>query len=227
MISIVIPTYNESEIIGERLAHLENIITPDDELIVVDGMSDDNTADIVRRYTGVTLIISQRARSMQMNAGAEAAGGNCILFLHADVLITEECIHQLREHIGKHGSGWGWFTFKLDSDRLIYRVFEAAANLRNRVTGVPLGDHGIFVSRELFKKTGGYPEIPIMEEIGLVKKLKRYSPGEEIKTPVRASARRFEKGGIWKITITMLVLRIMYCLGISPAKLARFYKSIR
>lgn len=227
MLSIVIPVYNESSIIGERLTQLEEIIAPGDEIIVVDGMSDDSTADIVKGYPGVTLIVSQRSRSTQMNAGAEAAEGEYILFLHADVLITEECILRLKDHFGKKGTGWGWFTFKLDSDKLIYRVFELAANLRDRITGVPLGDHGIFVSRELFKKTGGYPEIPIMEEIGLVKKLKRYSGGEEIKTPVRTSVRRFEKGGIWKTVFTMCILRVMYCLGVSPSKLARFYKNIR
>ncbi len=227
MVSIVIPVYNESMIIGERLEQLVDIITSGDEILVVDGMSEDKTRDIVEQYPGISLLKSARGRAIQMNTGAEKAKGEYILFLHADVLITEKCIMRLKDHIRNNSSDWGWFTFKLDSDRFIYRIMESCANLRDRITGVPLGDHGIFVKRGLFIKTGGYPEIAIMEDIGLVKKLKKYSEGTEIKTPVRTSVRRFEKGGVWKTVFTMCILRFMYCLGVSPTKLAGFYKNIR
>lgn len=227
MISIVIPTYNESAIIERTLKGLIESISLEDEVIVVDGLSEDNTKEIVRKFPRVILITSQRGRATQMNTGAGIAKGEYILFLHADVLINEGCIYMLKNRINKDRIQWGWFSIELDSPRLIYRVLEAGANLRNRITGSPLGDHGIFVRRDVFYRIGGFPEIPIMEDLEFVRKIKAISKGVEIKSSVKTSVRRFEDSGVIRTSLRMWILRILYYLGIPPEKLARYYSHIR
>ena len=227
MISIVIPTYNESLIIESTLIKIRNILCLGDEIIVVDGLSEDDTGRIVEKFSGVQLISSRRGRSTQMNAGANIAKGDYILFQHADVLLDENCLNALRNHIKNSGIVWGWFTFKLDTSGFIYRVLERGSNMRNRLTGIPLGDHGIFVRKDVFHNIGGFPEIPIMEDLEFIKKLKALAKGIEIKTPIVISARRFEKSGFMGTLIKMWILRIFYLFGMSPEKLALYYCDIR
>jgi len=227
MISIVIPTYNESAIIGSTLAKLNEITTSQDEIIVVDGSSEDKTREIAREFPNVILIISRRGRASQMNAGAKIAKGEYLLFLHADVQIDEICLSMLKNRICGNEIQWGWFALTLDSPRFIYRVIEMGANLRNRFTGIPLGDHGIFVKKDMFDIIGGFPEIPIMEDLEFVKKMNIVTNGIEIKSPVKISVRRFEHSGIIRTLSIMWVLKILYYFGVSPERLAKYYRQIR
>ena len=227
MISIVIPTYNESAIIGSTLRRLNEIITSQDEIIVVDGSSVDKTREIAREFPNVILIISRRGRASQMNAGAKIAKGEYLLFLHADVQIDEICLSMLKNRICGNEIQWGWFALTLDSPRFIYRVIEMGANLRNRFTGIPLGDHGIFVKKDMFDIIGGFPEIPIMEDLEFVKKMNIVTNGIEIKSPVKISVRRFEHSGIIRTLSIMWVLKILYYFGVSPERLAKYYRQIR
>lgn len=227
MISIVIPTYNESAIIGGTLERLSEIITPQDEIIVVDGFSEDNTGEIVGEFPGVRLIVSSRGRAAQMNTGAEIAAGVYLLFLHADVQIDENCLSALKCRIAENGVRWGWFTLKLSSPKFIYRVLEMGANLRNRLTGIPLGDHGIFVKKDAFHQAGGFPEIPVMEDLEFVRRMKLIVKGVEIKSPVQISVRRFERTGILKTIFLMWMLRILYYFGASPERLTKYYGNVR
>lgn len=227
MISIVIPTYNESAIIGSTLRRLNEIITSQDEIIVVDGSSEDKTREIAREFPNVILIISRRGRAFQMNAGAKIAKGEYLLFLHADVQIDKICLSMLKNRICGNEIQWGWFALTLDSPRFIYRVIEMGANLRNRFTGIPLGDHGIFVKKDMFDIIGGFSEIPIMEDLEFVKKMNIVTNGIEIKSPVKISVRRFEHSGIIRTLSIMWVLKILYYFGVSPERLAKYYRQIR
>ncbi|MCH8014868.1 MAG: TIGR04283 family arsenosugar biosynthesis glycosyltransferase [Candidatus Dadabacteria bacterium] len=223
----MIPTYNESAIIGSTLTKLNEITTSQDEIIVVDGSSEDNTREIAREFPNVILIISRRGRASQMNAGAKIAKGEYLLFLHADVQIDEICLSMLKNRICGNEIQWGWFALTLDSPRFIYRVIEMGANLRNRFTGIPLGDHGIFVKKDMFDIIGGFPEIPIMEDLEFVKKMNIVTNGIEIKSPVKISVRRFEHSGIIRTLSIMWVLKILYYFGVSPERLAKYYRQIR
>lgn len=227
MISIVIPAYNESAIIGRTLSCLIETISPEDEIIVVDGGSEDATVEIAGWFAGVKVMKSYRGRAAQMNVGAEAARGEYVLFLHADVSMDENCLSALRKEIREDAVPWGWFSITLDSPGFIFRALESGANLRNRVTGTPLGDHGIFARKEIFNKVGGFPEIPIMEDLEFVKRMKSVSEGREIKQPVTISVRRFEGSGIVKTFLTMWILRVLYYSGIPPQKLGQYYPNVR
>jgi len=227
MISIVIPTYNESKIIEDNISRLHQIIDDRDEIVVVDGKSEDNTRDIVRQNKKTNLVISERGRAIQMNAGAKTAKGEYVLFLHADVIISKNSLLLLKDQIKKHSINWGWFTIRLNSSRFVYRVIEHGANIRNRITGVPLGDHGIFVRRDWFLITGGFPEIPIMEEFKFINKLKSMSKGTEIKSPVYISVRRFENYGILRTILLMWSMRLLFRIGVKPVTLAKLYGNQR
>ncbi|HEX3034842.1 MAG TPA: TIGR04283 family arsenosugar biosynthesis glycosyltransferase [Thermodesulfobacteriota bacterium] len=227
MISVVVPTYNESTTIEDTLNKLLKILLPNDEVIIVDGESEDNTQEIVRTFPQVKLISSKRGRAIQMNVGAQKAKNQYLLFLHADNIISSDCLSMLRGEIRSNRHSWGWFPIRLNSSRLIFKILEAGANLRLRLTGTPLGDHGIFVKKEIFDKIGGFPEIPIMEDLEFVRKVKSITKGVQINCPIGTSVRRFEKSGILKTFLTMWVLRILYYSGISMEKLSRYYENLR
>lgn len=227
MISIVIPTYNESATIEATLTTLNELISPEDEVIVVDGLSEDNTREIVSAFPQAKLFTSRRGRAAQMNLGAGKAINEYILFLHADTSVSARCINKLKDEITLNGAKWGWFSIRLNSPKLVFRIIERGANLRAMLTGTPLGDHGIFVRKDVFLRVGGFPEIPLMEDLEFVRRVKCVSKGVEIRSPVRISVRRFEKSGILKTFFTMWVLRILYYLGTSPETLARYYAHIR
>ncbi len=228
MISIVIPTYNESREIGTTLTRLYENISPADEVIVVDGFSVDNTKEIVSSFPQVKLLTSQKGRAIQMNLGAKLARNKYILFLHADTVVNEISISKLKNEISSNGAEWGWFSIKLNSPRLIFRFIEAGANLRASLTRTPLGDHGIFVRKDIFDRVGGFPEIQLMEDIEFVKKIKIISKkGIKIKAQVQTSVRRFEKTGVLKTFVMMWILRILYYLGASSEQLAKYYRNIR
>lgn len=227
MISIVIPTYNESATIESTLNELLGILLSDDEIIIIDGKSEDNTQEIVRTFPQVKLFSSRRGRAIQMNVGAQKAKNECILFLHADNIANADCLNMLRDEIKTGRISWGWFPIKLNSPKLVFKILERGANLRLKFTGTPLGDHGIFVKKEIFDKIGGFPEIPIMEDLEFVRKIKRVMKGTQINCPIGTSVRRFEKSGIVKTFITMWVLRFLYYSGVSTGKLARYYEHVR
>jgi len=224
MISFVIPAYNESSTIENTLKTLLPSLGKNDEVIVVDGSSKDDTVDKVKGFSSVLLIESQnRGRAVQMNLGAEIASKEYIFFLHADTTIDRTGIEKLRHEILKNKISWGWFTLRLNSPKFIYRVLETLASYRTAVANEPLGDHGIFVRKSLFEEVGGYPQIPIMEDIELVKKLKRKSHGKKIDHYVLSSVRRFEKEGVLRNCLKITAMRVKYFMGYSSKELSKGY----
>lgn len=227
MISIIIPTYNESSLIKQTLTHLIEITTPNEEVIIVDGFSEDDTKLIANGFTNIKIIDSPRGRAIQMNTGARFANGEFLLFLHADVTLDSKGLQMLRNEILGNNILWGWFEYRLDSPKFIYRIIELVSNFRNRVTGIPLGDHGIFVRKDIFSKIGGFPEISLMEDIEFSKKIKLIAKGLEIKSPIKISVRRFEKRGITLTIAKMWMIRALYYLGVKPKLLTKIYAHVR
>ena len=219
LISIIIPVLDEAEQIEDLLFYLEGF---DVELIVVDGGSVDDTVPLARRYD-CKLLSTPSGRALQMNMGAEAAGGEVLLFLHADTRLPQNFYSTLTEDFICSGIEWGRFDVNLSGKPVIFRLIEWMMNLRSRWTGISTGDQAIFVRSNTFKAIGGYAEIPLMEDIEICTRLKSRSSPYCAKHRVSTSSRRWENNGIVRTMLLMWRLRLAYYLGVTPEKLVQRY----
>jgi hypothetical protein len=181
---------------------VENI---DAEIIVVDGGSNDSTVKIAEK-PGATVVKSTKGRSLQMNAGASASSGNNLLFLHADTIVPENYISLIFEAILDKRPVAGAFRFKTDMDNTLMRFVEYAANLRSRYLKPPYGDQGIFISKGNFNRAGGYPKVPVAEDIYLIRNLKKFAAIKILPETAVVSARRWRKHGFLKTTFVNVVI---------------------
>lgn len=220
-VSIVIPTLNEANIIRKCLLALQPLREQGHEVILVDGGSHDTTCELAQALVD-KLLSTARGRAEQLNYGAGQASGDLLLFLHADTLLDEKVRAELLE-IARRDSVWGRFDVQLSGEHYLYRVIEFFMNTRSRLTGIATGDQAMFCDKKLFKTAGGFPEIELMEDITLSSHLKKLKPPICSRAKVLSSSRRWEEGGIVRIVLKMLLLRLRYALGAKPEKLAREY----
>jgi rSAM/selenodomain-associated transferase 2 len=195
------------------------------EIIVVDGAQEKDTLKAIRSNRAIK-ISSEKGRAKQMNSGASVARGEVLIFLHAD---TELPIHALkkidsllerREYVG------GAFDLGIKSDKWIFKVIGKLASWRSRFNKVPFGDQAIFIRREYFNRIGGYKEIPLMEDVELMRRIKKSGDKIEIfHDRVMTSPRRWEREGVIYCTLRNWILQTLYFLGVSPHKLIQFYKN--
>ena len=220
--SLIVPVLNEASIAVSALQALQPLRGAGHELILVDGGSTDDTvalgAPLVDR-----LETSAPGRARQMNAGAAVARGAVFWFLHLDTRVFPGAVGEILDGLEASGKGWGRFDVRLTGRHPLLRLVERLMNLRSRVSGIATGDQGIFVRRELFLKLGGYPEIPLMEDIALSRDLKRFGRPLCLKTPLTSSSRRWERQGILRTILLMWRLRLAYFLGADPVVLAKAY----
>lgn len=218
-VTFVIPVLNEAGRIGPLLARLASRY-PHSQRVVVDGGSTDATAAEARPHCH-RLIDSKSGRALQMNAGAKAASGDYLFFLHADTvpLISGA------ELLGALGAEpqWGFSTVKLSGSQAIFRLVERSINIRSRITRVATGDQMMFIQRELFEKTGGFTLVPLMEDIEYSKRLRRIARPLVLQAPVETSSRRWEQKGIGRTIVRMWALRLAYVCGVSPQRLQGYY----
>jgi len=220
-ISIIIPTLNEAKNIAGLLGSLKGL--PGIEIIVADGGSVDETL-MLAESDGVRVIRTAPGRSRQMNAGAEAATGNILLFLHVDCRLPNGFSHQIQELLSRPGVKAGAFRLAIDGPGLSYRIIEAAVNLRSILFRMPYGDQALFFIRETFQELGGFPDLPIMEDFALVRKIRKKYRLAIAPASVITSARRWEKWGIAKTTLLNQTLILGYVFGVNPEKLNEWYR---
>lgn len=221
-ISIIVPTLNEADNIA---ACLESARTGQNvEVIVVDGGSRDATAERARA-AGARLLRSRIPRAVQMNAGAAAATGEILLFLHADCRLPHDFDKQVRLLLQRPGVVAGAFQLQIDSGQPSMRIMERVAALRSRYLQKPYGDQAIFLSARIFHRSGGFPEIPIMEDFELVRRLARRGRIRLVDRPVRSSPRRWQRVGAWKTWWVNQLVVAGYYMGVSPRRLARLYRN--
>lgn len=234
-VDIIMPVFNEAARIARQLTRLQGQ-TGVHTMIVVDGDSSDGSAEIVRALaddggigpeeTLVRVIDAPRGRALQMNAGAARARADVLLFLHTDTCLPADAMERVRDAVVE-GAAWGRFDIRLDGTNVLFRAIEGLMNLRSALTGVATGDQAIFVRRDVFHMLGGYAPIALMEDVELCTRLKWVGWPARIGTPVLASARRWQVGGILRTVMLMWTLRLLYWLGVSPSKLARAYATVR
>lgn len=224
-ISVIVPVLNEESVIGKTLSALRR--GPDEELLVVDGGSDDRTAEIANQFAS-SAIISPRGRARQMNAGAEAASGDILLFLHADCGLPDGAYDNMRATLQDNTIAAGAFDLSIDHPAIGFRVIEWGANLRSHLTGIPYGDQGLFMRTELFRKMGGYADIPLMEDIELGHRLKRQGRIVFVRPSITTSPRRWLAEGLVYTTFRDWARAIGYsAFGLSPWRLSKHYRHVR
>ena len=192
-------------------------------MIVADGHSGDATLAIAQQAADVT-VAAPRGRATQMNAGAAHAHGDVLLFLHADSRLPAGAPEAILRALAG-GAQWGRFDVTIDGRPRVLRVIAAMMNLRSRWSGIATGDQGMFVTRELFHRVGGFAAIPLMEDIALSKTLKQCAGRPAcLAARITTSGRRWEHRGPWRTILTMWRLRLAFALGADPATLARQYR---
>jgi rSAM/selenodomain-associated transferase 2 len=220
--SIIIPVLNEAEGIAAFLGHLQDLRQLGHEIIVVDGGSIDDTPELAR--PGVDKLLETSAgRARQMNAGAEVANGEVLVFLHADTFLPGTAMQDITQSLAMTRKAWGRFNVRLSGQHLLFRLIEWMMNRRSCITGIVTGDQAMFIKRDVFALSGCFDEIPIMEDIAMSKKLKTYSRPACLRTKVCTSSRRWEQQGIVRTVFLMWSLRLRYWMGASPHALVRHY----
>jgi rSAM/selenodomain-associated transferase 2 len=222
MISIIIPTLNEASAIGPCLSELLDH-RGDFEIIVSDGGSVDGTLDVVRLFPEVSQRVSPRGRGRQMNEGAGTARGDIYLFLHADTRLPRGGLQVVGEVMSHPGVAGGSFCLSFDRDHPFLKGISLFTRINH--TLFTYGDQALFVSARVFRRIGGYREIPIMEDVDLQSRLRRAGRFVKIRRPVVTSARRFLKYGVFRQQALNTALVFLYHMGISPSRLERFYRS--
>jgi rSAM/selenodomain-associated transferase 2 len=221
-LSIIIPVLDEGEGIAAMLDALANMRTLGVEVIVVDGGSRDATVQRARLRAD-RVLTAPRGRALQMNAGAEKASGDVLLFVHADTQLPGDADHVVLNGLERSGRAWGRFNVKIDGRHPLLPVVAWLMNLRSRLSGIATGDQAIFVKREAFQAAGGFAPIALMEDIALSKRLKRVSRPLCLRDRVVTSGRRWEQNGVLETVWLMWRLRWAYFFGADPAELARQY----
>ncbi len=223
-ISVIIPVLDEERTIA---ATVDNVISlSPHELLVVDGGSKDGTRDISER-AGATVISGPTGRARQMNRGAQEATGDVLLFLHADTRLPPSALHDVRAALVDPEFVAGRFDVKLDGNRWSLKLVGAMINARSRLTKVATGDQAIFVRKSIFEDTGGFPDIPLMEDIAFSQALKRKGKVACLRARVITSARRWEAEGVWRTVFKMWTIKLLYLAGVSPSRLKQYYADTR
>ncbi len=221
-LSIIIPCLNEAAGIVAALECLQPLRSRGAEIIVVDGGSDDGSAELAAPHADQVLNAA-RGRAAQMNAGAAAARGAILLFLHADCVLPAYADHLIVDRLAAGGKCWGRFDVELNGMHPMLRVVACMMNWRSRLTHIATGDQGMFVVREVFAAAGGFPTIPLMEDVALSKILKAHGAPLCLDERISASGRRWERHGMLRTVVMMWRLRLAYFLGANPATLALRY----
>jgi rSAM/selenodomain-associated transferase 2 len=221
-LSIIIPVLDEGDGIAAALDALAHLRVVGTEVIVVDGGSRDATVERAQLRAD-RVVLATRGRALQMNAGAERASGDVLLFLHADTRLPAEADRVVLNGLDQSRRVWGRFDVKIDGRSRLLPVVAWLMRLRSRLTGIATGDQAIFLRRDAFQTVGGFPALPLMEDIAICKRLKRLGRPLCLRACVTTSGRRWEKNGVLSTILLMWRLRFAYFLGADPKQLARQY----
>jgi rSAM/selenodomain-associated transferase 2 len=229
MLSVIIPTYNAAAQLPRTLSALVPGVVAGvlKEVIICDGGSSDETCKLAEG-SGANFISGPKGRGVQLKAGAKAARGEWLLFLHADTELSpgwEGEVERFMERAGRDDTPprAGYFTFGLDDPGLFARIMEAGVRLRTLLFALPYGDQGLLIERRFYEQLGGYAELPLMEDVEFVRRIgrKRLRP---LAARATTSARRYHRDGFAARIARNSGCLALYFLRVSPARIARFYR---
>lgn len=226
MISVIIPAFNEEKALPQTLQAL--FAQPGDyEVIVVDGGSTDRTVEIAAAWPDIRLVTAAKGCASQMNAGAIIAGGEWLLFLHADTLLPDDALRRIEELDARPVVQAGGFRHRFSGDDWRLRLISWLDNIRCQRTRVIYGDQAIFVRRTLFQEIGGFPRQPVLEDVALCEKLVRNTRPLILKETVTTDARKFVQEGVWLSLLRVVVIVIRCELGLPVPSGYAFFKDVR
>jgi rSAM/selenodomain-associated transferase 2 len=221
-LSVIIPSLNEGNSLRVNLQRLQVLRSCGYEIILVEAgecrLNSDEKAELCD-----LVFQSERGRAKQMNLGAKFASGKWLVFLHADTHLPADFESIISKTLFNSSFLWGWFGVSFDADGLSYSVIAKLMNVRARLTSVSTGDQTLVVNRKFFRELKGFADIPIMEDIELTSRLRRYAKPLVISGFVTTSARRWQKEGVLRTIVLMWSLRFLYFIGVSPRKLVNYY----
>lgn len=219
-LSLILPTLNEAAFLPATLASLRGLREEGHELIVADGGSVDGTPELAAPLVD-RVILAPRGRAAQMNAGAAVASGEALLFLHADTRLPPGAAPRVLAALARRP--WGRFDVCVEGRHPLLRLVGPLMSLRSRINGIVTGDQALFVRRQLFMAVGGFPEIPLMEDVELSRRLRRHGWPAALSEKVVTSGRKWDREGFWRTFFLMNLLRAAFDLGVRPEALVRFY----
>jgi len=224
-ISIVIPALNEEKFLPATLGRIQRLVDATDqlEIIVADGGSTDNTVALARSF-GARVCSSAPGRARQMNCGVKGARGEVLLFLHADTLLPPSFANQVITALRQPRIVAGAFSLAIDEQGLLLRLIERVANWRARFLQLPYGDQAIFLTKAFFNKLGGFPDLPIMEDVALVRQLRRRGKIAVLPAAVQTSGRRWRSRGTVATTFLNQLALASYLLGVAPERIQSWHK---
>lgn len=220
-ISVIIPTLNEEQVIAATLRYIlkDPLVN---EVIVVDGGSKDSTLEIVAAFQKVRLLHASKGRAIQMNVGAEAARGDILFFLHADTIVPLGACERIRESLNQKSVVGGSFYLEFQEENKVLSLIAGFTRINLAIS--TFGDQGLWLRRETFFAIGGYPEVPIMEDVEIQYPLRAMGQFVKLDMPLVSSARRFLKNGIlYQIWLDTCILTA-YLFGVPPEVLAKWYR---
>ena len=220
--SIIVPVLNEEVFLTRYLNVFRRFLNDGHEIIIIDGGSSDNSARLTQEL-GCKVLISKPSRGLQQHVGALQSENEILLFLHADTNLPNDAFSLIHQALKSSNKSWGRFDVSFSNSSLIYKIIAWMMNKRSCLTGIVTGDHIIFTTRSSYFKSGGFADIPIMEDIDISKRLKLISKPICLKHKVVTSSRKWEQQGVSKTIIKMWCLRTLFFFGVSSKRLARLY----
>jgi len=221
-VSIIVPVFNEAQLIQPFLARLRERASGA-EIIVVDGASTDGTAQLAAGFCDRVVATRERSRATQMNAGARVASGDIFWFLHADADVPPECLDEIGRIMRDPTVSGGYFRIRLPPP-VVYRLTDGLAHYAGLLLRMRCGDHGIFCRRTAFIHAGGFPDVPLMEDVKFFRRLRRHGRVAHSKKRIRASPRRYEAVGPVRLTLAYGFIATLYLFGVPPFALSRIYQ---
>ena len=221
-LSIIVPTLNEAETLAATL----EAAPPGAELIVSDGGSADETVSIAERH-GARVVTGERGRAKQLNRGAEAATGDVLLFVHADCVLGPDARDEVVLALANSKTVGGSLSLRIRDAGWGLKLIAATSNLRARHLGTPYGDQGLFVRKSAFDQVGGYPELPFMEDVALVRELGRIGKLVRLNAPITTGRRHWQNLGPFATTLLNWSMVSLYTIGVPAETLAPYYRKLR